>query len=1372
MDDLDDKRDNLPQEKNSLPEMLLKEVDRGSTATQNILRRQASPHSPLSFAQQRLWFLDQLEPNSDLHNIQKVLRLKGSLDLPALERSLTEIVRRHEALRTTFTAYAGQPSQIVSENPAFGVSFVDLSTEAESESENRAMQLAAEEARRPFNLAKDVMLRAAVFRLSAEEHLLVLVLHHISSDGWSLEILFRELSALYEGFVSNAPCVLSPLPIQYADFAVWQREWLQGATLENQSAYWMERLADAPALSELPTDRPRPSVQTYRGARHTMMLTKRLHESLKILSRREGATLFMTLLAAFQTLIARYTNQTDVIVGAPIAGRNRVETEHLIGFFVNTLALRTDLAGDPTFRELLGRVKETALGAYTHQDLPFEKLIEKLQPERHSNRPPLFQNMLGFQNTPPSAPKLYGLEVTLVVLSGETAKFDLSLFVFEEQGGMRCVAEYNTDLFDSATIRRLLNHFEVLLEGIIIAPERRLSELPLLTSGERRQLLVEWNATKVEYPKDKCIHELFEAQSERVPERVAVMSDGEDVSYRELNSRANQLAHHLRRIGIATESLVGILVERSAEMVVALLAVLKAGGAYVPLDPSYPVERLRFMLADAGMKVLLTEEKLREKLPEHEAIVIYLDSERQEIERQSTSTLARQATSDNLAYVIYTSGSSGTPKGVQVTHGALLNFLHSMHEEPGLNDEDTLLAVTTLSFDIAGLEIYLPLIVGARLVLVGREVAADGERLMRMAEQATVMQATPATWHLLLEAGWRGKKHLKALCGGETLTRDLADELLLKCGTLWNLYGPTETTIWSTRHRVQPGDGTVPIGRPIANTQVYILDTHLNPVPVGVAGELYIGGDGLARGYLNRPELTQERFIPHPFTRDAEAVLYKTGDRARWLPDSTIEFLGRVDNQIKLRGYRIEPGEIEATLTKHDAVRAALVFVEENSSGDKTLVAKVVAQEGRTLGVDELRSFLHARLPAYMIPSSFVLHNALPLTPNGKVDRQKLAMLEPQTFTHSTTYVAPRDAIEFRLVNIWEKVLGKNPVGVRDNFFELGGHSLLAMHLFAQLEREFKLRLPLAVLFQEGTIEHLARVIGERETTALWSSLVPIQPTGAKPPFYCVHGIGGNVLNYLRLARNLGEDQPFYGLQSQGLDGRQAPLLSIEEMAACYVTEIRKLQPEGPYFIGGASFGGVIAFEMARQLHNENQEIGIVALLDTFPLGHAKAFPKSAASDSTTNRTLSKTKTHLLNLRRMGWKEGVVYTKSKARTARRRLISKMWRTIVKVYDLLGHPLPRAFRQVKEANFLAAKLYVPKPYPGKVTLFQAQETPIILSRKRGLWWNDLASGGVETYDVPGGHNSMLKEPHVEVLAKVLKSCLDPPRTSSCQVNAER
>ncbi len=1141
-----------------------------------IPRRSHNGPPPLSFAQERLWFLEQWQPGTAAYNIPTPLRLIGALQTGALERALNGVVARHEALRTTFAMSDGHLAQIIAPALTIPLPVIDLRGLPAAAREDEAQQLMAEEARRSFDLARGPLLRARLLQLTDTEHLLLLTMHHIIADGWSLGIMLREIAIRYEAERDGQGAAQPAIPVQYADYAVWQREWLQGAVLEKQLTYWKKQLAGAPAMIELPTDRPHPPVSTHRGAVYPVNLSRAQTVALKELSQREGTTLFMTLLAAFQVLLARYSRQEDIVVGAPIAGRTRPETEGLVGVFVNSLILRTDLGGDPSFRELLGRVREVALGAYAHQDLPFEQLVASLHPVRDPSRSPLFQVMFAMQSPPP-LPSFGGLSVERLPIHTDTAQLDLTLSLEEHDLSLAGTIEYRTDLFEEDTIARMAGHFQMLLEGILADPEQRISALPLLTAPERRWLLDEWNATAADYPRDRCFHELFAVQVTKTPDAVAAVFGEEQITYRALDQRANQLAHHLQAQGVGPDTFVGLCVNRSIEMLVGLLAVLKAGGAYIPLDPAYPRERLVFMLEDAHVRVLLTEKRLVGQLPVGDAAVICLDADWDTIAQHSLIAPRSAATSENIAYTIYTSGSTGKPKGVMIPHRALVNFLWSMQTQIGIADDDVMLASTSLSFDIAGLEMYLPLLVGARVVIVPREVAKHGRRFAALIESsgATIMQATPTTWRMILEAGWEGNSRVHILCGGEALSQDLAQRLFSAGHRLTNLYGPTETTIWSTMQVVESGESAVSLGRPIGNTQVYILDRHRQPVPVGVPGELYIGGDGLAKGYLHRPELTAERFVTNPFSGDAGARLYATGDMVRSLPDGTIEFLGRIDHQVKVRGFRIELGEIETLLERHIGVRQAVVMAREDVPGNASLAAYLIPAQMPAPSVSELRHALAAHLPEYMIPSAFLMLDAMPVTPNGKVDRRMLPAPSAIHSAQGAAFVPPEGVLELQLTQIWEEILDVRPIGITDDFFDLGGTSLLAARLVDRIDDVCGQAIPLTTLFSGATIAHLEEVLLSHTDEEKDAAVVQVQEGNGKQPFFFVHGdLRDGGIYSLKFARALDPDRPFYAIHTIGVDGRTVPY-TLEEIAADRVAALRAVQPEGPLSAWWLLRGGV-----------------------------------------------------------------------------------------------------------------------------------------------------------------------------------------------------
>ncbi|MES1243430.1 MAG: amino acid adenylation domain-containing protein [Acidobacteriota bacterium] len=1143
---------------------------------------------PLSFAQQRLWFLDQLDPGSAAYNVPGAVRLSGRLDAEALRRSFEGVVRRHEALRTVFPAVDGQPFQAIAPAAALRMPVVDLSGLPASRRDAEARRQAGEEAGRPFDLAAGPLLRVMLLELGKEEHLALLTLHHIVSDGWSVGVLFGELAAFYDAFVNGADPALPELPVQYADFAHWQRSWLQGGVLEAELGHWRERLAGAPRTLELPADRPRPTVQTFRGKSRRLGLSPAVSSALAALGRREGATTFMVLLAAFEALLGRHADQDDLVVGSPIAGRNRRETEGLIGFFVNTLALRADLSGDPSFREIVARARRTALDAYLHQDLPFEHLVEALQPERDLSRNPVFQVMFALQNAPRPELRLPGLTLAPVEREASTAKFDLTLTLQEGETGLTGTLEYNADLFDAVTIARFAARLAVLAQAAADAPGSRLSALPLLGESERQQLL-EWNSPPAcGTGPELCLHELVESQAARTPEAVALVADGAELTYAQLNRRANRLAHHLIDLGVGPEVFVALCARRTPEMVVGLLAILKAGGAYVPLDPDYPAERLALIVDDARPSVLLLQGVPAPAASTHVPRIVDLGSAPAGREDDPV----RAMDPENLAYVIYTSGSTGRPKGVAIRHRSAVVLVCWAQETFSAEQCAGVLASTSICFDLSVFELFVPLSRGGAVILADNALALPS---LAAAGRVTLINTVPSAMAELARDGGLPASARTVNLAGEALPARLVQDLY-RTGTVdgvFNLYGPSEDTTYSTFARIAGDDDRPPaIGRPLANTRVHLLDGGLLAVPPGARGEVFLGGDGLARGYLGRPDLTAERYVPDPFGEPG-ARLYRTGDLARFRHDGDLEYLGRTDHQVKIRGFRVEPGEVEEALRSHPPVADCAVVVREDAPGDRRLVAFVVSSSPAA----DLRRFLEERLPAYLVPSAFVEPGSLPLTANGKVDRKALARLDARG--PETESVPPRDLFELEVARIWEGLLGREPVGARDDFFELGGHSLLAVRLMARIRERLGRRLPVAALFRGSTVERLARLVRESGDPVRREPLVELQPSGSAQPLFCVHPIGGNVLCYLGLARALGRDQPVYGLQSP--DGSPEDL---EGMAALYVEALRAVAPEGPYRLAGWSMGGVVAFEMARQLREQGSEVELLALIDAFaPVG-------------------------------------------------------------------------------------------------------------------------------------------------------------------------
>ncbi|MHC5767665.1 MAG: amino acid adenylation domain-containing protein [Nostoc sp.] len=1036
---------------------------------------------PLSFGQQGLWFINQLTPDSPTYNIPIVISLKGCINLAILQDSLNEIIRRHEVLRTSFTVVDGQPVQVINQAPPLILAVEDLRSLPEEEHLQEAQRLATEFAQQPFDLSAQSLLRAKILQLSEKNYHLIITLHHIIADGWSIGILIKEIAVLYETLSTGKLPALPELPIQYRDFVNWQRKWLDFERIQSLLTYWKQKLQGELPVLNLPTDRPRRSFasdrQTFKGAQGKLVLSQTLTKKLKNLSRHSGVTLFMTLLTAFKTLLYRYTGQTDIVVGSPLASRNRAEVESLIGFFVNVLVLRTDLSGDLSFQELLAQVKSTALEAYIHQDLPFEKLVEEIQPNRDLSYNPLFQVMFVLQNVPISNPRLSDVSVTCQEGYNGTSKFDLTLFMEDDEQGLVATCEYNTDLFNADTIARMLLHFQTLLESIVSNPEQRISDLQLLTPSEVQQLLVDWNNTETNYPQDKCIHQLFEAQVEKTPSNIAVIFENQKLTYQELNDQANQLAHYLQKLEVKPEVIVGVCMKRSPEMLIALLAILKAGGAYLPLDPAYPQERLSFMVEDSQTKVLLTQSHLVELFAKSNVHIVCIDRDSQLLSQHSRENLLSEVKSNNLAYVIYTSGSTGVPKGVAIAHQSCVAFLTWSRELFTDDDLAGVLASTSICFDLSVFELFVPLSWGGRVILVENAL-----HLPSLVAEVSLVNTVPSIISELLQVDGLLPSVRTVNLAGEPLQNQLVQQIYQndRIQKVFNLYGPSEDTTYSTFTQVNKGDSNVTIGRPIANTQIYLLDTKLQPVPIGVPGEIYIGGAGLARGYLNRPELTKERFISNPLNNKLESWLYKTGDLARYLPDGNLEYLGRIDHQVKIRGFRIELGEIENALLKHPAVQKIVVLAREDKPRVQQLVAYIVLFPDQMLTTSELRSYLKELLPAYMVPGVFIFLDTLPLLPNGKVNRRALPLPEDLRPALTTTYQVPQSEMEQQIAKLWQEVLHLERVGIHDNFFDLGGHSLLMIQVNHKLQVNLQRNISVVEMFQNPTIYSLAQYLSQQ----------------------------------------------------------------------------------------------------------------------------------------------------------------------------------------------------------------------------------------------------------------------------------------------------
>ncbi len=1245
-----------------------------------------------SFGQQRLWFIDQLEGKRlSAYNIATATRLSGILEPKALRLSLEDIVGRHETLRTTFTVCDGRMVAKIQPPRPLELPIHDLShlrDEAASAETDRLIRIEADQ---PFDLSADGLLRASLLRIHERLNILVLTVHHIAADGWSLGVLFGELAAAYSARIKGHVPRLPALSTRYADFAAWQRRRLDEGRHARSLSYWRERLWGLEPL-ELPADRARPASPSYRGASLTLMLPASLTAGLRRLAVESGATLHMVLLSAFLFELARLTGRHDVAVGVPYSGRTRLELEALVGFFVNTVVIRVDLSGSPTFRDLVNRVREASLAAHENQELPFDRLVEDLRPERSRTQNPLVQFL--FQLVELSELDLSGVGIATRALPDPLprVRFDLELLIEPRDDSLVATFRYATDLFDPATIERFAGLYRAAVEWAVARPDQPLDDARLIAERELQRLLVDWNDTAVEIPSDITVHGLIARRARELPDRVAVSFGDAALSYGALNSRANRLARHLQSAGVGPDVTVGLCVGRSIDMLVAILAVLKAGGAYVPLDPDQPTERLSSILADVSARLIITESKLEAKLGAVTVPRFRLDRDWTIVAHLDDVDLPEVASPADLAYVIFTSGSTGVPKGVSISRRALVGFMMAMAEKPGLRDDDALLAVTTISFDIAVLELLLPLTVGARVVIGAKEIATSGTQLIEMLETAgiTVMQATPATWNLLLEAGWKGSPHLKILCGGESMSRGLANSLLDRCESLWNLYGPTETTVWSTLTRVERGTEIVSIGRPSANWRAYVLDHRREPVPIGVPGELFLGGVGVARGYWGRPDLTAERFPADPFSPLPGARMYRTGDQARWRHDGTLEFLGRLDHQVKIRGFRIEPGEIENAIARFAGVPRSVVVAREIGPADTRLVAYVVPA---SVDPSALRSHLARGLPDYMIPSSFVCMDEFPLTSSGKVDRKRLPLpivvdkgVEPS--------VAPHTPVEIALAEIFRELLGAHRIGIHDDFFRLGGHSILAIRLMARVKDLFGVTLPLSTLLRAPTVSQLAAAVVSGDESSS-TTVVKLESGDLAPPLFCFPGsygrermLLGHGLMLAALSRQIGAGFPFYGVTIGALPRDLDPNMLIEFAAERAVADIQAHRPSGPYLLGGFSLGGLVAVEVARKLLASGEKVALLALLDVYGPG----FPRNRGAAEQCRALFAELWNH-------------------SATSRMRYLNKKVRRKLEHMPGVKKPEPPdPDRVVGVRDAIRMHLKRLESYPGRIHLFRAATNP--------------------------------------------------------------
>jgi amino acid adenylation domain-containing protein len=1294
--------------------------------------------TPLSFAQQRLWVLDRLHPNC-AQNISAGIRLTGSLDIDALEKALSQVSSRHEILRSAFCMEGGEPKQLVLPRAGIPLKVMDLSGNPQSQREINAARSSTEESEKPFALGQGPLVRALLVRLASTEFILLITAHHIVCDQRSAEILLDEVAVFYDAVIRGESFPPSQPP-QYRDFATGQRDAFS-KNLAPQLAHYKKLLSRAVDNLNLPTDRPRPPIQSFRGASREMVIELPMVERLEELSKSQNVTLFVTLLSAFTVLLSRYSRQDDIVIGSSVSGNDLPGITTLIGPMENTLVISTDTSGDPSFLELLHRVSDSRSEIYAHRNVPFELLVEELHVERDMSRNPLFQIMFNLEeDLGNNDRRMHRLTTRPFRVQTGLERFDLSVRLLATLDGLELTFGYNTDLFDPQTIDRMLGHFRVLLESVADHPEQKISVLPLLTEAERQQLLVEWNDTSVGYPRNIPLHQFIEEQVERTPAAPALIYESEQLSYRELNSRANQLAHRLKKLGVGPDVLVAICAERSVEMVVALLGILKAGGAYVPLDPEYPRERLQTMQQEANFPVLLTQEHLLDRIPEGANHVICLDRDWRTIQEESPHNLRVLVSGKNLAYAIYTSGSTGKPKGVPNVHEGIVNRLLWMQDTYKLTAADRVLQKTPFSFDVSVWEFFWPLMAGATLVTARPDGHKDPQYLVNLItdQKITTLHFVPSMLSIFLEVGSveRCRTLTRVFVSGEALPFELQERFFERLPSeLHNLYGPTEAAVDVTYWVCQPESKLqiVPIGRPIANIQIYILDASLQPVPIGVSGELHIGGIGLARGYLNRPDLTAQKFIPSPFDRRPGARLYKTGDLARFLPDGNIEYLGRIDHQVKLRGFRIELGEIEAVLTEYAGVRQAAVIVREDIPGDKRLVAYLVPVAGESLQVERVRDGLKKKLPEFMVPSKFVTLDNFPMTTSGKIDRRALPVPESES-QDAALVLAPRDALETDLASIFQSILGVGSVGITDDFFELGGHSLLAARLISRVGAMVGFEIPLSALFQSPTVQSLARLLREGSVGGPDPVAMQIQAGHGGLPFFAIVPPAEEALGYAILARYMGRHQAVYKIQAHAPVVKNRPYTEQEmrAMSREYVAAILAVQSEGPYCLGGMCDGTHIAERITLDLEAQNREVGLLAIFDTWPLQNTQ---------KPWLWLLYHYQQRIKQMRGCDLAEQIEICTRAAANRIRKLTGKVQ---------VGNEWSQVYWP---------KDFVPERFRAPVALFKRPKQPFYYINDPRMGWGARSQGGVEIHQIPFDHDELLREPHVRTLGKELAACIE-------------
>ncbi|MBC3786886.1 non-ribosomal peptide synthetase [Spirosoma utsteinense] len=1312
---------------------------------------------------------------SRAYNESISLRFTGALNKPALQQAWRALVDRHEMLRSAFSTDGSQVI-IFRDGPA-EMNWLDCSDKTEVEQATIVADHTKQDALHLFDLQTGPLVRIGLIKLAEQTHHLTITAHHIVCDGWSLGILMQDLSALYSAYAQHLTPSLPEAPL-FSQHAADQQTFATSETYREIERYWIDQYRQNVPVLNLPTDFPRPALRTYKSNRRDYPLDEALVLAVKAMGVKAGCSFVTTLLASFEVLLHRLTGQEDIVLGLPAAGQSATGNYRLVGHCVNLLPLRSFPKRTLRFIDFLKQRKEAVLDAFEYQQLTFGSLLKKIKVARDPSRvalvPVIFNVDMGLVDDV----NFYGLDYTFISNPRQYESVDLFLNAGGSEKALMLEWSYNTQLFSETTIDRMMAEFEGLLRAVVADPTIQLDQIPLTPEPEKETVIAEWNKTQAEYPRHTPLHQLLTQTAAEYPQKTALIVNQDRMSFKTLDETSSQVAHCLQRSGVQVGDMVGVMLDRSTDLLVTLLAVLKAGAAYVPIDPDYPHDRIAYMLTNSAARLVITSKKYAGRLA-HSAPEWLIEQTLTELELYPATPPATTVTGQDLAYILYTSGSTGQPKGVMIEHHSLVNLLYSMIDWPGIDHSDVLLGVTTVSFDIAGLELFLPLLTGATLVLADAAMARDGRALLQrlsdrtVAEESiTIIQATPATYKMLLAADWQTRLPLRILCCGEPMSNELARQLIPRCATLWNMYGPTETTIYSTGTQITDGDKLITIGRPINNTQVYIVDEQLNPVRKGAVGEIYIAGDGVARGYKNQQELTAERFVPNPFDT-GNGLMYRTGDLGQFTETGEIHCLGRIDQQVKIRGYRIELGEIENTLSQLSDINEAVVVAREDRPGDQRLVAYIVVdadrlpayapestgQPGAAYAVSPEQARIWKKqagtsLPDYMVPAEFLLLSQLPLTPNGKIDRKALPKPVQATPADPAQLLRPETKEEELLLSIWRDILGRESISVLDDFFELGGHSLIAVRVMTRLEKATGRRLPLSTLFEYPTIRKLASLLQDDKPATVFKSLVPIRPQGRKVPIYIIHGIGLNLLNFKSLVDNMDIEQPIYGLQARGLDGVEEPLDSIEAIAGCYIDEVLIQNPAGPYAIAGYSFGGYVALEMARQLKKMGKDVKMLAMFDT------------NAEESMTHYSVIK-KLGIKASRQLPKFMWIMrsFAKEPSATVRYQRSYVKWKLGSLRSRVAGVPEPKTeagpdhMDRIIEKHEIAYNNYRLKPYDGTIDLFKAEVRRYFVDDPNYLGWKKYARKGVRVHDVPGDHKQMMLPPNDRHFARALQAALD-------------